>query len=104
MTDNVVPLFKSTETSTTYIDDDQISLPPAPPAREPTEHEQALQFMIEYLQTEGGQLKHFIFIGEKNQYGEDETPFPIIHGPIEKKDFSLAIHVLSAHFNSRLMD
>jgi len=101
----VVPLFKNAATSAAdYIDDDNIGLPTSPPPREPTEQEQALAFMIEYLQTEGGELKHFIFIGEKSQHGDGETPFPIIHGPVSKADFALNLAILNQHFVAKLMD
>ncbi len=107
MTDSkIVPLFKTAPVSAIpadYIDDDTISLPPPPPS-EPTENEQALQFLIEYLQTEGASLKHFIFIGEKWVPSEAETPFPIIHGPVTKADFALNLAILQSHFMSKLLD
>lgn len=108
MNDNVITLFGARVSATeaanmfdeNYVDDDQISLPPPLP---PTEQEQALGILIEFLQTAGSELDNFIFVGKAKHPAEVDVPFTIMYGPITQADFAFNVALLQKHLHDKMI-
>jgi hypothetical protein len=106
--DNVITLFGARVSATeaanmfdeNYIDDDQIGLPPPLP---PTEQEQALAILIEFLQTAGDQLDNFVFVAKAKHPAEVDTPFTIMYGPITQADFAYNVALLQHHLHAKML-
>lgn len=110
MNDNVITLFGARVSAEqaanmfddNYIDDDNISLP-LPPPLPPTEQEQALSILIEFLQTAGDQLDNFIFVGKAKHPAEVDVPFTLMYGPISQADFAFNVALLQKHLHDKMI-